>query len=119
MIRKSRAEDTNALETLFQITRQKTFKLTPSQNFAIGDYIKSTEGEEVWVAEENGNITGFISLWLADNFIHNLFVHPYFQNQGIGKQLLKKAEERLSTPMELKVTMGNDKACHFYEKQGW
>jgi hypothetical protein len=55
MIREAKNEDTDALEEIFQITRQKIFKLTPSQNFNIGDYKKSTEGEEVWVAEENGN----------------------------------------------------------------
>lgn len=119
IIREAKNEDTDALEEIFQITRQKTFKLMASQNFNIGDYKKSTEGEKVLVAEENGNVTGFISLWLPDNFIHNLFVRPDCQGRGIGGQLLKKAEECLSPPMTLKVKIDNIKASFFYEKHGW
>ena len=119
MIREANNEDTYALEEIFLITRQNTFIHTPSDNFKIGDYKKSTEGEEVWLSEENGNIIGFISLWLPDNFIHNLFVHPNCQGRGIGKELLIKAEERLSRPIELKVRIDNQNACIFYKKHGY
>ncbi len=119
LIRKVRDEDTGSLEILFQVTRQQTFKLTNPQSFKIGDYKKSVEGEEVWVAEIDGNIVGFISLWMRDNFIHNLFVHHDHQGSGIGAKLLKKAEERLSRPMELKVTKNNVNAFNFYERHGW
>lgn len=119
VIRAAKNEDTDALEEIFQVTRHKIFKLIPLKNFNIGDYKKSTEGEEVWVAEEDGTIAGFISYWLPDNFIHNLFVHPNYQGRGIGQQLLKKAEEHLSHPMTLKVTIDNIKASVFYEKNGW
>lgn len=119
LIRKATEKDTEILEILFQITRQNTFKLSSPQNFKIGDYKKSVEGEEVWVAEVDGNIAGFISLWIQDNFIHNLFVHPDYQGCGIGAQLLQKAEGHLSPPMELKVTTDNIKAFKFYEKHGW
>ena len=42
----------------------------------IEDYKKSTEGEKVFVAERNKQVVGFISIWEADSFIHNLFVDP-------------------------------------------
>lgn len=119
LIRKAIDKDTEILEVLFQITRQKTFESSSPQSFKIGDYKKSVEGEEVWVAEVDGNIAGFISLWIQDNFIHNLFVHPDYQDCGIGAQLLQKAEECLSRPMGLKVTTDNIKAFKFYEKHGW
>jgi ribosomal protein S18 acetylase RimI-like enzyme len=119
IIRDAREDDTNKLEILFKITRQKTFKSAPHDSFKFGDYKKSVEGEKVWVVEKDGDIVGFISIWIQDNFIHNLFVHPNYQGCGIGAQLLQKAEEYLSRPMELKVTTENIKAFKFYEKHGW
>lgn len=118
-IRKAKEEDLVSLEILFQLTRQKTFTSVDPDEFKIDDYKKSVEGEEVWIAEVHEKIVGFVSLWLPDNFVHNLFIHPYWQGKGIGSLLLKKAEERLSFPIELKVTINNFKACLFYEKHGW
>jgi GrpB-like predicted nucleotidyltransferase (UPF0157 family)/GNAT superfamily N-acetyltransferase len=119
IIRKATSGDTDQLEILFQITRKKAFFYHPKNTFQIGDYVKSTEGENVWVADDSGIIVGFVSTWPADNFIHNLFVHPDFQEKGIGKKLLAVAEDSLKHPMTLKVDMGNLKACRFYESCGW
>ena len=119
IIREAKAEDLEQLKNLFLITRRTTFTLQPSENFQLNDYMESVAGEEVWVSEKNGIITGFISMWLQDNFIHNLFIHPDWQGLGIGGQLLKTAEERLLSPMELKVKTENLKACKFYQKHGW
>ncbi len=119
IIRKPRDEDTKELKELFLITRRKTFTLQLPEKFQLDDYDESVAGEEVWVAEKDGVIAGFVSIWLQDNFIHNLFVHPNWQGQGIGVHLLKIAEEHLECPMELKVKTENLRACKFYQKHGW
>jgi ribosomal protein S18 acetylase RimI-like enzyme len=119
IIRMSKEQDIVQLEYLFLITRRKTFTLHPKEKFQLGDYIESVAGEEVWVADYDSLIVGFVSMWLQDNFIHNLFVHPDWQGKGIGTALLRQAESRLVKPMELKVKVGNLIACKFYQKHGW
>lgn len=117
--RKPNIKDIDVLEQLFQFTRQHTFKCRPADEFKIGDYVKSTQEDEVWVAEYIGVIVGFVSIYVPDNFIHNLFVHPKYQGKGIGKQLLQIAEENLKRPMALKAAMDNPKSFSFYEKYDW
>ena len=118
-IREARESDVPELEKLFLSVRQETFKWENPKNFKIEDYKKSTEGEKVFVAEKDQAIAGFVSIWEADSFIHNLFVYPKYQGVGIGKQLLKKAVESVPHPITMKVVTYNIKACGFYESQGW
>ena len=117
-IRKKITNDIDRLEEIFLITRQTTFPNRKEQ-FTIGDFIQSTVGDEVLVGEIDGVVIGFISLYLQDNFIHNLFVDPQYQGQGFGNQLLLFAETQLVKPMTLKVAMDNLKVCSFYEKYRW
>ncbi|MGI4851133.1 MAG: GNAT family N-acetyltransferase [Janthinobacterium lividum] len=119
IIRKANSKDILELEILFQFIRRETFKSRPENEFQIGDYAKSVEQDKVWVAEEDNTLVGFVSIYLADNFIHNLFVHPNYQNLGIGSCLLQTAEDNLSSPMTLKIALDNPKVCPFYKSHGW
>ncbi len=47
---------------------------------------------EVWVAEEDRRIVGFVSL--SDQKVKHLYVHPDAQGRGAGSALLAKAKER-------------------------
>ena len=117
-IREEHPSDIPILEEIFLITRRSTFK-NRSNEFHIGDYIQSTADDQVFVAEMDGIISGFVSIYSQDNFIHNLFVADQYQGCGIGSKLLIFAESQLSKPMTLKVAMDNLKVCAFYEKHGW
>jgi ribosomal protein S18 acetylase RimI-like enzyme len=99
--------------------RRKTFSNKPADAFQIGDYQRSVDEDEVWIAQMNGIIVGVVSIYSSDRFIHNLFVHPHYQRQSIGTQLLAVAEANLARPMTLKVSMHNMPACAFYEKHAW
>ena len=119
MIRKCIDEDIAELEVLFQLTRRATFSKRDPDEFQIGDYTKSTNEDEVWVAHDANQIVGFVSIYKPDNFLHNLFVHPNHQCRRIGSQLLKVAEANLAATVSAKIAMDNIKACAFYEKNGW
>jgi ribosomal protein S18 acetylase RimI-like enzyme len=118
-IRKAKPEDTPQLEALYQRTCRETFASRPPDTFQMGDYAKSVEEDDVWVAEEHGKIIEFVSTYPADNFVHNLFVYSDHQGRGIGSSLMRMAEASLARSMTLKIAMDNLDVCAFYEKQGW
>ena len=112
-------EDIPQLEELFLTTRIETFKWHNPNNFILSDFEKYVEDEEVFVAVEDEKVLGFISIYLPNNFIHNLFIHPKFQRTGIGKLLLEKVTSCIIEPLTLKVETLNINACIFYEKFGF
>ncbi len=119
LIREMQIDDLDALSKLYLDCRIATFDWWQADEFKLGEFEKSTEGETVIVAEMNNEILGFCSIW-EDNFIHNLFVDVNIQNKGIGKALLEYAFNNLiKKPARLKCTVQNNKACAFYEKNGW
>lgn len=71
---------------------------------------------EVYVAEINGEIAGFIGL--NADYIEGLFVAAKFQGQGTGKALvdhMKNTHGQLS----LRVYRNNEKAVRFYKRNGF
>ena len=118
-IRKIKIEDIPQLEKLFLKTRIQTFHWQNPNNFNLSDFEKYVEDEEVFVAVEDEKIVGFISIYLPNNFIHNLFIHPKYQRTGIGKLLLEKILTFIVEPITLKVEILNINACMFYEKFGF
>lgn len=59
-IRKVVDSDITQLEELFLITRQQTFRWEDPFKFKRKDYLIFTEGETVFVAEENEKVIGFM-----------------------------------------------------------
>jgi len=121
-IRSSQSHDVPQLEALFLKARQQAFSWENTDQFKLEDYKKSTEGEVVFVAEDQGGeILGFISVWKDENppFIHNLFVAPDHQRKGVGKALMRSLLPWLSPPYRLKCIAKNHEALAFYQKTGW
>jgi putative acetyltransferase len=76
-------------------------------------YLPITEN---YVFEQEGKVTGFISL--AGENMCALFVAPEAQGRGVGKALLEHAKA-LKNRLSLKVYRDNKKAILFYEKRGF
>ena len=82
-----------------------------------------SEDDCVLVAEENGDLLGFIAVWCKPNpFIDNLHVAPGRRSQGLGERLIRAAAdilfERGHGTAYLYVMEQNLRARSFYERLG-
>ncbi|MBB3261857.1 GNAT superfamily N-acetyltransferase [Paraburkholderia bannensis] len=119
-IRPAALEDRPALRELFLHTRRATFFWQTAGSFRPGDFDTQTQGEDVLVALEAGtDLTGFISIWRPDRFIHHLFVLPSRQRQGIGPALLRALPNWRVERYRLKCLTRNAAALAFYRAQGF
>jgi GNAT superfamily N-acetyltransferase len=112
-------EDLTGLRELFLRVRQNTFSWLDTSAFNLLDFDKETIGEYILVAKDGRDPVGFISIWIADNFIHHLFVDEQHQGEGVGTMLINEAIERINFPIRLKCLESNIKAINFYKKNGF
>jgi len=119
IIRVANELDYPELRNVYLQSRRKNFFWENTEEMTLEDFDKHTVEEYIILAEENNHILGFASLYLPDNFIHNLFVHPDFFGKGVGGQLLNASIEKMNRPLKLKCVSKNQKAMKFYERNGW
>lgn len=111
--------DKKYLALLFYQIQQKEFSWIDKNTLSLTDFEHSTEGERIFVAEVNGKIAGFISVWTPDKFIHNLFVVKNFRHLHIGQALIEKVLLTFGKPLTLKCIAQNKTALQFYLSHGW
>jgi len=81
------------------------------------DYTAEAIGNaEVYVAEEDGRVAGFIGLD-GDN-IEGIFVDADCRCRGVGKSLIDFVKER-HTKLMLCVYEKNERAAEFYKREGF
>ena len=71
---------------------------------------------ELWVAEEDGRVVGLAAV--GDRKLGHIYVHPDYQNRGIGSQLLDQVKALLPDGFTLWTFPNNEGACRFYERHG-
>jgi len=118
-IRPYRETDRPFLRTLYLAARKAAFTWRDTQGYRLEDFDRATLGEDIWVAEQDGKLLGFVSIHRAENFIHNLYVDPHLPPQGVGSALLHQAEQTFSGTGSLKCLVNNQAALRFYDKHGW
>src|SRR5512139_2247486 len=95
LIREYRAEDFDAVTILWRIAREK---LLPEGQTDTGhcfyedqDYFRNQvlKKNRVWVVDVDRRPVAFMAM--ENDFIDQLYIHPQYQRQGIGKALLEFA----------------------------
>lgn len=75
-----------------------------------------------WVCEVDNHIVGFAIADLKEHNIWALFLHPDFENMGIGRQLHDVMLDWYFSQTQTTVWLGtapNTRAETFYRKSGW
>lgn len=118
-VREFRESDRETLRELFVATRDDAFSWASPLDHKLEDFDVVTQGETILVAVTEDRPIGFASIFEADSFLHNLFVHPQSQGQGVGKVLLASCERYFCAVPTLKCVKANEAARQFYQSQGW
>jgi putative acetyltransferase len=123
-IRPARDDEIESLTRLFIRARNEMEYLPQVPDEAAVPIAKRIrEHEEVWLAEEDGNLLGFLGIEHSTNLdapvLEKIYVDPAEQNRGIGTLLLEKAKELRPQGLYLWVFQKNVGARRLYEHHGF
>jgi GNAT superfamily N-acetyltransferase len=119
LVRAFEEADRDTLRLLYVASRNATFTWNAVELHQAIDFDAHTEGERILVAVVDADILGFASIWEADSFLHNLFVHPSATRKGVGQALLSGCAKYFTITPTLKCLKANVNATQFYKSQGW
>lgn len=124
-IRRAAARDAEALATCMEAAyapyEKQLGPLPPLQ----ADYAEEIAGNEVWVAEREGQIIGGLILAPGDGFLTlaNVAVHPDSHGKGLGRALIDLAESRASGSGYREIRLNTHVAMadnlSLYTRLGW
>ena len=122
-VRPAREEEIEPLTHLFIRARNEVDYLPRVPDEAAAPIAaRISEHEDVWVAEEDGRLLGFLGIEHSTNLsapvLEKLYVEPTEQNRGIGSALLDKAKELRPDELYLWVFQKNP-ARRLYERHGF
>ncbi len=118
-IRPGRASDYPRLRQLFLDARLASWTWLNGDQWRLEDFDAVVQDEQLWVAECGDVLAGFASVWVIDNFLHNLFVDPQWQGKGVGSLLLEQVQRSFKHSGTLKCLSRNENALRFYQHHGW
>jgi len=117
-IRPYEEADRPFLRTLYLASRKHTWTWL-DEDFQLEDFDRAVIGEKILVAESDGHLLGFASIFTQENFLHNLFIDPQFQGTGAGTALLRAAEATFTRRGSLKCLVKSQNSVGFYLSKGW
>ena len=123
IIRDYRPEDFDPVTILWRVAREKSL---PEFQRAKGHFFYEDQNyfrehvlkeNKVFVVESDERPVAFMAI--RDDFIDHLYVHPDYQQRGIGKALLNFAHQLSPEHIWLYTLQINTSARAFYEKNGF
>lgn len=123
IIREYRPEDFDLVTILWRISREKSL---PEFQRAKGHFFYEDQDyfrdhvlmeDDVFVVESAERPVAFMAM--RADFIDHLYVHPDYQNRGVGKLLLDYARKLSPDHLWLYTLQINTNARAFYEKNGF
>ena len=74
--------------------------------------------DETWVAVDgHGRVVGLMAV--SDEMLEQLYLAPAWIGRGLGRRLVALAKERRPAGLDLYCFAVNDRARHFYEREGF
>ena len=119
ILRRAEATDSPQCASIFLEGRRDAFPWCPRELFHWHDYYECVKGDQVWIAEAEGRVIGFVSASLAERMICNLFILAGWRSRGIGSRLLACALVELGGVVRLRCASRNLRARQFYRRNGW
>lgn len=117
LIRNINTNDYDKLRDIYYKIRTEEFPW--SNHISLSDFDDSTQDEVIFTVLIDDKIVGFVSVWVEDKFIHNLFVSKEYRKYGVGKALINQVLLTFGTPLTLKCIKENYNAVNFYLSNGW
>lgn len=119
-IREPLQADLEALADIYLAVRRATFTWVEPMRFRHEDFFSHTQGELLWLAQTpDGEIAGFMTLWVPDDFVHMLYVSREWQGKGAGTALLQALPHWPRHGYRLKCLVNNTGAKAFYTMNGF
>ena len=123
LLRPALPEDGPAIAALYTATRIAAVPLMPPALHTAEEDVVHFSGlvagteHEAWVAEQDGEIVGFVLL--TATWLDGLYVHPSAQGQGIGTALLELAQSLRPDGLGLWVFESNTPGRALYRRHGF
>jgi putative acetyltransferase len=74
---------------------------------------------EIFIAEANGSMIGFVTIDTATRYLDQLVVAPEYWGAGVGRDLIAEAKRLSPSGVDLDVNVDNARALAFYRKCGF
>jgi len=118
VIRRARPEDAEAVTRIFRESRAEAMPWLPVLHTEEEDrsWFRGALAGEAYVFEAGGTIVGYAAL--REDELHDLYVAPGAQRQGVGSALLAHVQEVRPNGFHFWAFRDNSTARRFYDSRG-